>query len=312
MNIVFMGTPDFAVPCLKAVIASEHELACVVTQPDKPRGRKLVLTPSPVKEVAMSHGMNVLQPERASAPEFIKEIESLRPDLVVVVAYGKILKKIFLDVPKYGCVNVHASLLPKYRGASPIQHAIMAGERTTGVTTMFIDEGMDTGDIVLQREIPIADEDTSFTMWKKLSDVGAELLMETVELIAAGRAGRRKQDDSLATYAPMLKKEEGEIEWSLPARVIRNRLRGMQPWPGAYTYWTLKGRRIMLKLLAARALTDLQGEAGGVIKAGDSGLVVGTGEGALLIERLQAEGGRPMSTEEFLRGHRIIPGKKLG
>ncbi|MDP8249078.1 MAG: methionyl-tRNA formyltransferase [Candidatus Tritonobacter lacicola] len=312
MRIVFMGTPDFAVPSLKALVASGHEVAGVVTQPDRPRGRKLVLTPPPVKKIALDHGIKVLQPKRAAAPEFVEEIESLMPDLVAVVAYGKILKKNLLDIPKYGCVNVHASLLPKYRGASPIQHAIMAGERTTGVTTMFIDEGMDTGDIILQHEVPIADEDTSLTMWKKLSDIGAELLMETVELIAAGRAGRNKQADSLATYAPMLKKEEGEIDWSLPAEVIRNRIRGMPPWPGAYTHRTLKGRRIMLKLLSGKALPDLSGEPGSIIEAGDGGLVAGTGEGALLIERLQAEGGRPMDAAEFLRGHRIMAGEKLG
>lgn len=312
MKIVFMGTPDFAVPSLKALVASGHEVACVVTRPDRPRGRKLVLTPPPVKEIALDHGIKVLQPKRAAASEFIEEIESLMPDLLAVVAYGKILKNNLLDIPKYGCVNVHASLLPKYRGASPIQHAIMAGERTTGVTTMFIDEGMDTGDIILQREVPIADEDTSLTMWKRLSDIGAELLLDTVELIARGKVEPVKQNDTLATYAPMLKKEEGEIEWSLPAEVIRNRIRGMQPWPGAYTHSTLKGRRTMLKLLCGKVLPDLSGEPGSVIEAGARGLVVGTGEGALLIERLQAGGGRPMYAAEFLRGHRIMPGEKLG
>ena len=177
---------------------------------------------------------------------------------------------------------------------------------------MLIDEGMDTGDILLQREVPIEDEGNSLTLWKRLSEVGAELLVETVGLIASGRAEPVKQDDSLATYAPMLKKEDGMIEWSRPAREIRNRIRGMQPWPGAYTYWTLKGRKIMLKLLSAKVLPGPSSEPGRVLDAGEKGLIVAAGEGAILVERLQAEGGRPMSAADFQRGHRLIPGERLG
>ena len=311
MKIVFMGTPDFAVPSLEALVSRGHEVACVVTQPDRPRGRKLVLTPPPVKGAALVRGLRVLQPKKASSPDFLEELAAIGPDLIAVVAYGKILKRKLLDIPPLGCVNVHASLLPKYRGASPIQHAIIEGETKTGVTTMLIDEGMDTGDILLQREVTIEDDGTSLTLWKRLSEVGAELLVETVGLIASGSAEPVKQEDSLATYAPMLKKEDGVIEWSRPAREIRNRIRGMQPWPGAYTYWTLKGSKIMLKLLSAKVLPGPSSEPGRVLDAGEKGLIVATGEGALLVERLQAEGSRPMEAGEFLRGHRIRPGEKL-
>jgi methionyl-tRNA formyltransferase len=307
MRIVFMGTPEFAVPSLKALIESGDEVVAVVTQPDKPKGRGLEVTPPPVKTLAQKHGIPVLQPQKIKTEEFLKQLEELKPDIICVVAYGKILPKGILELPKYGCINVHASLLPKYRGAAPINWAIIRGEKVTGITTMKMDEGMDTGDILLQREVPIEDEDTAETLSHKLSLTGAEVLIETLNLLKEGKLKPIPQNHSQATYAPMLKKEDGEIDWGKTAEEIRNLVRGTLPWPGAYTFLDNK----ILKVYKVRVVEG-QGKPGEVIKSDKETLRVATGENALDILELQIEGGKRLDTATFLRGRKIREGTILG
>ncbi len=307
MRIVFMGTPEFAVPSLKALIESGEQVVSVVCQPDKPKGRGLEVIPPPTKVLAEKHGIPVLQPQKIRTDEFFNKLKGLNPDLICVVAYGKILPKSILDLPQYGCINVHASLLPQYRGAAPINWAIIRGERVTGITTMKMDEGMDTGDILLKREMPIDDEDTGETLSEKLSKMGAEVLIETIVLLKEGRLNPIPQDHSQATYAPMLKKEDGNIDWRKPAEEIRNLIRGALPWPGAYT--KLEGK--LLKIYRARATKD-SGRPGEVIRSNSEILRVATGIGALDILEIQIEGGKRLQTEAFLRGRRIKEGTVLG
>jgi methionyl-tRNA formyltransferase len=307
MKIVFMGTPEFAVPSLKALIESGDEVVAVVTQPDKPRGRGLEVTPPPVKILAQKYGIPVLQPQKIKTEEFLKQLEELRPDIICVVAYGKILPKGILELPRYGCINVHASLLPKYRGAAPINWAIIRGEKVTGITTMKMDEGMDTGDILLQREVPIEDEDTAETLSHKLSLTGAEVLIETLNLLKEGKLKPIPQNHSQATYAPMLKKEDGEIDWGKTAEEIKNLVRGTLPWPGAYTFLDNK----ILKVYKVRVVEG-QGKPGEVIKSDKETLRVATGENALDILELQIEGGKRLDTATFLRGRKIREGTILG
>ncbi|GIW46467.1 MAG: methionyl-tRNA formyltransferase [Deltaproteobacteria bacterium] len=302
-----MGTPEFAVPSLKALIESGDEVVAVVTQPDKPKGRGLEVTPPPVKTLAQKHGIPVLQPQKIKTEEFLKQLEELKPDIICVVAYGKILPKGILELPKYGCINVHASLLPKYRGAAPINWAIIRGEKVTGITTMKMDEGMDTGDILLQREVPIEDEDTAETLSHKLSLTGAEVLIETLNLLKEGKLKPIPQNHSQATYAPMLKKEDGEIDWGKTAEEIRNLVRGTLPWPGAYTFLDNK----ILKVYKVRVVEG-QGKPGEVIKSDKETLRVATGENALDILELQIEGGKRLDTATFLRGRKIREGTILG
>ena len=302
-----MGTPEFAVPSLSALIGAGHEIAAVVTQPDRPSGRGKVLTPPPVKTAAEAAGIPVLQPAKIRTEEFFAELSSYSPDLICVTAYGRILPKSILDLPRHRCVNAHASLLPKYRGAAPINWAIVRGESVTGVTTMLMDEGMDTGDMLLRREVAIKDDDTGETLSRKLSTVGGELLVETLALLEEGKLSPEKQDESLATYAPIIKKEDGLIDWSLPARDIRNLVRGMLPWPGAYT--SLGGK--MLKIFRA-ALSEGEGQPGEVIKSGSGILRVATGKGALDVLELQIEGGKRLETAAFLVGRKIPEGAILG
>lgn len=302
-----MGTPEFAVPSLKALIESGDEVVAVVTQPDKPKGRGLEITPPPVKILAQKYGIPVLQPQKIKTEEFLKQLEELRPDIICVVAYGKILPKGILELPRYGCINVHASLLPKYRGAAPINWAIIRGEKVTGITTMKMDEGMDTGDILLQREVPIEDEDTAETLSHKLSLTGAEVLIETLNLLKEGRLKPIPQNHSQATYAPMLKKEDGEIDWGKTAEEIKNLVRGTLPWPGAYTFLDNK----ILKVYKVRVVEG-QGKPGEVIKSDKETLRVATGENALDILELQIEGGKRLDTATFLRGRKIREGTILG
>ncbi|HWP93598.1 MAG TPA: methionyl-tRNA formyltransferase [Thermodesulfobacteriota bacterium] len=307
MKIIFMGTPEFAVPSLQALIDSGDEIVAVVCQPDKPKGRGLDVTAPPTKVIAEKQGIPVLQPQKIKTEEFFNELKKLSPDLICVAAYGKILPKNILDLPPHGCINVHASILPKYRGAAPINWAIIRGEKVTGITTMKMDEGMDTGDMLLKKEIPIEDEDTGETLSQKLSLIGAELLIETIKLLKEGRLNPTPQDHSQATYAPMLKKEDGKIIWSKSAEEVRNLIRGTLPWPGAYT--TLDGK--LLKIYKAR-VSDGVGNPGEVIKS-DSGILrVATGNDSLDILELQIEGGKRLKAEEFLRGRRIRDGSVLG
>lgn len=307
MKTVFMGTPEFAVPSLKALIESGEEVVAVVTQTDKPKGRGLEVISPPTKVLSEKHSIPVLQPQKIRTDEFFNNIKNLNPDLICVVAYGKILPKNILDIPPYGCINVHASLLPKYRGAAPINWAIIRGERVTGITTMKMDEGMDTGDMLLKREMTIDDEDTGETLSGKLSEMGAEVLIETIKLLKEGRLNPIPQDHSQATYAPMLKKEDGNIDWKKSAEEIRNLIRGTLPWPGAYT--TLEGK--LLKIYKARATKD-SGRPGEVIKSNSEILRAATGIGALDILEIQIEGGKRLQTEAFLRGRRIKEGTVLG
>ena len=265
MRIIFMGTPEFAVPSLKALIESEDKVIAVVTQPDKPKGRGLEVVPPPTKVLAEKHGISVLQPQKIKTEEFFNELQKFNPDLICVVAYGKLLPKNILDMPPHGCINVHASLLPKYRGAAPINWAIIRGEKVTGITTMKMDVGMDTGDMLLKREVQIDDEDNGETLSEKLSHVGAELLIDTIRLLKKGELQPIPQDHSQATYTPMLEKEHGKIDWEKPAEEIRNLIRGTLPWPGAYT--TLDGK--LLKIYRA-GVSDGVGGPGEVIKS-DSG-----------------------------------------
>lgn len=302
-----MGTPEFAVPSLKALIESGEQVVSVVCQPDKPKGRGLEVKAPPTKVLAEKHGIPVLQPQKIKTEEFFDKLKELKPDLICVAAYGKILPKNILDLPPYGCINVHASLLPKYRGAAPINWAIIRGEKATGITTMNMDEGMDTGDILLKREMPIDDEDTGETLSRKLSEMGAEVLIETIRLLKEGRLNPIPQDHSQATYAPMLKKEDGKIDWKKSAEEIRNLIRGALPWPGAYT--TLEGK--LLKIYKA-GITSGKGRPGEVIKSNSRALTVATGIGALDILEIQIEGGKRLKTEAFLRGRRIKEGTLLG
>jgi methionyl-tRNA formyltransferase len=301
-----MGTPQFAVPPLKALIAAGHDIIGVVTRVDKPAGRGRVLTPPPVKRAAQELGLPVYQPRRVRDPEFVETLRKLHPDAIVVAAYGQILPKDVLTAPKFGCINIHASLLPLYRGAAPVNWAIIRGERETGITIMQMDEGMDTGPILMQERIFIDPGDTAGTLAGKLSALGSRLIAEALPLVEARKLTPVVQDHGQATLAPLLKKEDGLIDWNLPAEEIHNRVRGLSPWPGAYGF--LDGR--MIKVLASEALPG-SGEPGVLqVKNGET-LTVGAGSGVVRIMSIQPEGKNPMGAAEFLRGHRGIAGKKF-
>ena len=307
MRIVFMGTPAFAVPTLERLIASEHEVVAVYTQPDMPAGRGRRLAHSPVKKMALEHGLAVLQPLRLRGSAQIEQLASLRPDVIVVAAFGQILSQRVLDIPPFGCLNIHPSLLPRYRGASPIASAILAGDEHTGATIMLLDAGTDSGPILARRQIAIEPEDTTGPLTVKLAQVGAELLMDTLPPWLGHRLTPQPQDEAKATYTQPISKEEGEIDWNLPAIDIWRRIRAFQPWPGCYTRWQGK----TLKVLEALPLPGA-GQAGRVVylsgkgKNELKGSVVGvqTGEGILGVLRLQMEGRRAMTAAEFVRGQR--------
>ncbi len=302
-----MGTPGFAVPCLNALIESQDEVVGVVTKADKPQGRGQRIESPPIKILSQQHGIPILQPEKLKTEEFFNELKSFNPDLICVTAYGKILPKNLLELPPRGCINVHASLLPKYRGAAPINWAIINGEKNTGITTMLMDEGMDTGDILLQEEMPIDEEDTGETLSERLSHIGAELLIQTIKLLKENKLSPIPQDHTKATYASMLKKENGLIGWSKSAQEIRKLIRGTLPWPGAYTF--LEGKNLKIY----RAIVSLgQGKPGLVIISTRGTLRVATGAGAIDIHELQIEGGRRLPTEAFLSGRKIKEGIILG
>ncbi len=301
-----MGTPHFAVAPLKALAAAGHEIVGVVTRVDKPAGRGKVLTPPPVKEAALALGLSVLQPKRVRDPEFIRTLRDIAPAAIVVAAYGQILPKEIMTLPRFGCINIHASLLPFLRGAAPINWSIIRGDTATGNTIMQMDEGMDTGAILAQERIPIEQKDTAGALSGKLSVLGARMIVEALPLIEAGKLAPKEQDHAKATLAPLLKKEDGRIDWSLPATEIHNRVRGLSPWPGAYTF--LDGR--MIKILETEALPGT-GEAGLLIEKNKDTLVVGTGGGLLEVKILLPEGKKPMTAAEFMRGQRGIAGRKF-
>ncbi len=301
-----MGTPEFAVASLRALIESEYDVIAVVAQSDKPKGRGHKLTPPPTKVLAEEFNIPVLQPDKIKTDEFLKELEELDPDLICVTAYGKIIPKSILDLPEHGCINVHPSLLPKYRGAAPINWAIIRGEEVTGVTIMLLDEGMDSGDMLVTREVQIQNEDDASTMSDKLSRLGGEMLVEALGLLGEGKLSPVKQDESLVTYAPMLKKTDGEIDWGKPAIEIRNLIRGLNPWPGTYTKLGDK----TLKIYKTK-IVDGQGKPGEVLVSTKNDLHIATGEGALKILELQIEGGKRLDTKSFLTGHHIEKGTIL-
>lgn len=306
MRVVFMGSPEFAVPPLRALL-DHHEVALVVTQPDKPAGRGRVPTPPPVKQVAVDAGVPVIQPPSARPPEVAAQLRATGAELAVVVAYGKILPRAVLEAFPRGCLNIHGSLLPAYRGAAPVQRAIIAGERETGVTIMQLDEGMDTGPMLLQRPMAIAPDDTSGRLLERMSGLGAELLLEALERLAAGTLAPVAQDHARATYAPMLTKEDGRIDWSQPAAAVAARIRGVDPWPGATT--TLAGEP--LKLFGAQTCPG-PGRPGEVLSVGEGGLVVAAGDGAVRIAELQAAGRKRMTAAAFVAGRPLPPGTLLG
>jgi methionyl-tRNA formyltransferase len=309
LSIVFMGTPEFAVPSLLALLEGPDRVVCVVTQPDRPKGRGMEPAKSPVRLVAEGREVDVLTPERASQPEFILRIRELGPDLIVVVAYGQILKRALLDVPPLGTVNVHASLLPEYRGAAPINRAIIDGRTTTGVTTMLLDEGMDTGDILLRREVAIGPDETAGELAERLAPVGARLLMETIAGLKEGSVVPTPQDHSRATRAPMFAKGDGLIDWSMSPARIRDHVRGMTPWPGAF--FLLDGQP--LKVFGVRVdPAEIDAPPGTVVRVADDGIYVAAGGQAVVITDLQAPGKRRMDAGQFVRGKRIAVGSRLG
>lgn len=303
MRVVFMGTPDFAVPTLRKLHGSGHEVVLVVTQPDRPAGRGRNLRSPPVKDVALSLGLPVEQYETVNTDEFAEHLASLEPNVIVVVAFGQILRGDLLDIASLGSINVHASLLPRYRGVAPINWVIMNGETETGVTTMFMAPKVDAGEIILSRKVPIRDAETAGELYERLSEVGAELLIETLDLVEKGEAPRVSQDASVATYARKLCKSDGEIDWEQPAVTVFNRIRGTTPWPGAYTWFRGK----LLRVLAAAPGEDdgvrgVPGEILGIDEA--AGIEVAAAEGSLRLTLLKPEGKRAMDAAAFARGYR--------
>ena len=309
MKVVFMGTPDFAVPTLEKIIAAGHEVIGVVTQPDKAKGRGKKVVFPPVKEKALEHNLMVYQPRRAREPEFIEQMRALNPDVMVVVAFGQILPKDILDIPKYGCINVHASLLPKYRGAAPILWAVINGETFSGVTTMQMVIGLDTGDMLLKAEVPLADDETGGSLFDKLSTLGGELLIETLDKIEAGDIHPEKQDDSQAgEYARTLDKALGKVDFSMSAVSIERLIRGLNPWPSAYTYYNGK----TMKLWKAEIVPGTDATPGQIIFVDKQSFTVQTGEGGLRVMELQMEGKKRMDAGAFLRGCALSVGEMLG
>lgn len=307
MRIVFMGTPEFAVPCLQKLIDCGHEVTGVFTQPDKPQGRKMILTPPPVKELALANGIPVYQPVKMRDGTALEMLKEANPELAIVVAYGKILPKEILEFPKYGCINIHASLLPKLRGAGPIQWSVINGFEKTGVTSMQMDEGLDTGDMLISREIEIGENDTAGDMHDKLSVIGAEVLEETINALIAGELKPEKQNHDEFTYAPMLSKELSPIDWNAPASEVHNKIRGLSPWPSATA--VLGGKKV--KIHKSILVSDSGKAAGEIIESGKR-LVVSCGDGKCIeILNLQAEGKKAMSAADFMRGNAVNIGDKF-
>lgn len=308
MKLVFCGTPQFAVPTLEALIAS-HEIALVVTQPDRPQGRGLELAPSPVKQTADKHGLPIEQPDKIkNNAEFRALLENIAADAIIVVGYGRIVPPWMLTLPRHGNINLHGSLLPKYRGAAPIQWAIANGERISGVTTMLLNEGLDTGDILLQRELPIEPDETAITYGRRLAEIGAELMTETLRRLEKSTVTPRPQDHSQASLAPILKKEDGKADFTLAAQVIYNRLRGFQPWPGCFT--SLRGKKLTIS--AAKPDGESRSLSPGEILVKDIRMLVGCRESTLELLEVQPEGKRKMSVSDFVRGYRPQEKEKLG
>jgi methionyl-tRNA formyltransferase len=307
LKLVYLGTPEFAVPPLEALLGAGGEIAAVYTQPDRPKGRGGELAASPVKECALRHGLEVRQPERVRRPEVVEELRALRPDAMAIVGYGQIIPQSIIDIPRLGIINVHASLLPAYRGAAPIQWAIANGETRTGVTTMRIDAGLDTGDILLALETPIGPEETAPELGARLAIAGAELLVETLRRLEAGDLVAQPQDDARATLAPILKKEDGCIDWSWPAAKIEARSRGFQPWPGAYTGF----RGQLLQVWKCRPAPDGAAGAPGTVIPDRRRFLVRCGDGAIELLEVQLQGRKRISGEAFRNGQRLLDNEPL-
>jgi methionyl-tRNA formyltransferase len=312
LRIVFMGTPGLARASLQALLdEAGFEVVAAVTQPDRPKGRALKLQPSPVKELALLAHVPVLQPERARNEDFLQQLRGLAPELIAVAAFGQILPQAVLDLPRLGCLNVHTSLLPKYRGAGPIQWAIINGETETGVTIMKMDAGLDTGGILSQERTPIAPEDNADTLHDRLAEMGAALLVRTIRACVVGGVQAQPQPAQGISYAPKVKKQDGQIDWNQSAQAILNRVRGLMPWPGAFTHLPAEPQPHLLKIWQAATLS-LQGPPGQILHVDKGKLVVGCGQDALQILALQREGGRRLNAQEFLIGHALRPGQQLG
>lgn len=310
MKIVFMGTPDFAAGALKSLIDAGHEITAVVTQPDKAKGRSKELIPSPVKALAAEHGIPVMQPKRIKTPEAVEELRSCPADIYIVAAFGQIVSQEILDMPKYGCLNIHASLLPKYRGASPIQHVIIDGEEKTGITIMQMDAGIDTGAMLYQKEIPIAPDETFETLHDKLMVLGGEAIVEALSLLEQGKLTPRKQDDALSCYAPLIDKSMGTIDFSKDAQTIDRLIRGLTPWPSAYTGY--KGKQLKIwKAVPVLSENTFARKPGEILRVEKDAVTVATGKGALKIFELQLEGKKRMTAHDFLLGVRLQPGEVL-
>ncbi|HHY21481.1 MAG TPA: methionyl-tRNA formyltransferase [Bacilli bacterium] len=313
MNVIFMGTPDFSVPVLERLIEDGYSVVAVVTQPDRPKGRKRVLTPPPVKDAALKHRIPVLQPEKISDPEQLQEVLAYKPDLVVTAAFGQLLPNELLDYPQYGCINVHASLLPKYRGGAPIHQAIIDGEKESGITIMYMVEKLDAGDILTRVSVPIMEDDHVGSLHDKLSVAGSELLSETIPKLVKGELTPIKQDDSLATFASNIKREQERIDWKMTGESIYNQIRGLHPWPVAFT--TLSDGTVMKVWWGEKVSSKAKAEPGTIVAVEDDGIVVATGnETAIKLTDIQLAGKKRMLVEQFLRGSsgQLELGQQLG
>jgi methionyl-tRNA formyltransferase len=305
LRVVYFGTPEFAVAPLEVLLKSRHEIIAVATQPDRQSGRGRKVHACPVKEAALKAGIRVLQPEKAAGTEFINDLKTLDPSVIVVTAYGQILPPEILRLPEYGCINIHASLLPKYRGSSPISRAIIDGENKTGITTMFMDEGMDTGPVLMREELQINPDDTAGTLSDRLSGLGAQLILKTLDELEKGNINPVPQSGK-PSYAPLMKKSDGLIDWTKSAAELLNFIRGMNPWPGAYTF--LNGERV--KILSVKVL-DETGEAGTVTKSSKDELVIGTGKGSISVLEIQPPGKKVMNIKAFLQGKKPPAGVRF-
>ncbi|NMB27934.1 MAG: methionyl-tRNA formyltransferase [Tissierellia bacterium] len=309
MNIVFMGTPEFAVPSLTSLFERGYNISLVVTQKDRPKGRGKKMRPTPIKEKALELGLEVYQPDSINSRESINKLRELSPDCIVVIAFGQVLKREVLDIPQYGCINIHASLLPKYRGAAPINWAIINGEKETGVTIMEIDEGLDTGDMLHYKKIPIMEEDDSESIHDKLSIMGGDLIVETIEGLKDGSVVKLPQDDSLSTYAPMLSKNTGKVDWNNSGIKIKNLVRGLKPWPSAYMVYKGENVKIHKVKVVEKFLKE---DNGVVVKVSDEGIYVNCEDGCIVIEELQFPGKKRLHVSEHLRGNQFDSNIRLG
>jgi len=310
MRVVFMGTPDFAVETLKAILEAGHEVALAVTKQDKPKGRGNVIQMSPVKECALLHGIPVFQPRRVREAESIAHIRKYRPEIIITVAFGQILSKEIIEMPEYGCINVHASLLPKYRGAAPIQWAVINGEKESGVTIMQMDEGLDTGDMLTKVVVPLDEKETGGSLFDKLSAAGAKLCAETLDMLELGGTTPEKQGESPTDYASMLTKEMGKIDWTKSAVSVERLVRGLNPWPSAYT--KLNGKNLKIWECQVVSADASKGVCGEILEVTKDSMIVQTGEGALAVKALQLEGKKRMDAGAFLRGFSVETGTILG